>query len=67
MEGFENLQPRKVIDGEIAIDNGVFDPIKMQLYVSPSGSIFARPVPPVPIDQIGKKEKRKRHANVDQS
>ena len=71
-ELFGNLHPRRVIEGEIWVEgsnsNG-HKPIKMELFVGPSGGLFARPVAPVPIDQQGAKEVtpvNRRHQGCDQ-
>jgi len=64
-----NLRPHRVIDGEILVETDT-KPIKMQLYVGPQGSIFARPVEPPPIDQLGERaavSPVNRHQGVDQS
>jgi len=65
---FSNLRPHRVLDGEILVETDT-KPIKMQLYVGPQGSLFARPVEPPPIDQLGEKitvPPGKRHSGVDQ-
>lgn len=71
-ELFENLRPRKIIDGEFYIEGSEsnnYKPIKMQMFVSPSGGVFARPVALAPIDQSGEIAKTPvgaRHQGVDQ-
>jgi len=66
LNGFSDLQARKIIDGEILVraKDGV---MKMDLFVTPTGHVIAKPVEPPPIDQIGDKESRQRHQGVDQA
>jgi len=66
LEGFSDLQARKIIDGEILVQtkDGL---AKMNLFVTPTGHVIARPEAPPPIDQIGEKEIRQRHQGVDQA
>jgi len=66
LNGFGDLQARKIIDGEIIVQ-GKDGLMKMDLFVTPTGHIIARPVAPPPIDQLGDKEKYQRHQGVDQA
>lgn len=66
MEGFDDLKPHKVIGGKIFAESSSDKPLELQMFVGPNGALFARPIEPVPIDQVGEKQETKRHQGVDQ-
>jgi len=60
--------PRKVIGGTVMVE-GPEKPVMMQMFIAPSGRVYAEPVTPAPIDQLGGRDSvpvQNRHQGVDQ-
>jgi hypothetical protein len=58
LDGFGDLQPCKVVGGNVTVRRADGTLAEMELFVTPTGAVTAKPVQPAPIDQLGRKQKQ---------